>query len=384
MSRKAFEGGKSQAKGTEPVSDRVKQAASAKTNSGPEVSASSKRNGIPTRRLGRIPYDATVIGLGGATVASNTLTIEEGVKFTHSILDEGVNYIDVAPSYGDAESKIGPVMTTRREEVFLACKTGERSKEGADRELMQSLKTLQTDHFDLYQLHGLNSLEDAEKVLREDGALAAFLEAKEKGLIHYIGITSHIPEIVAWMLNAFDFDSILVPLNSFDRFVSQTEAGVIQQARIKNAAVIAMKPWLHNTDVPNTETAFRYVLSRPISVLLPRHMAGYMEQAIKVAREFDGFSREEEEKLLAWYGSSLCRQCNYCIPCPKGIDIPLLFRLKEIKGRFNREDVPPEQEYASLPFKADACDECGECEKYCPFQIPIVERLKEIHRVLTG
>lgn len=349
---------------------------------GSPAAPSSKRNGIPTRRLGRIPYEATIVGLGGVTISANAKSIEEGAQLTHSILDEGVNYIDVAPSYGDAQEKIGPAMKTRREEVFLACKTLERSKQGAARELRESLRKLQTDHFDLYQLHGLDSFADTEKVLSEDGALAAFLEAKEQGLIRYIGITGHHTEAIARMLNAYDFDSVLTPVNPFDRFVTRAEYGLIRQARARNASVVAIKPfgdWGNDAGVPE-EIALRYVFSRPICVLIPRSIQGYEQKAIEAAREYEGFSREEEEQLLASFGNRLCRQCGYCAPCPKEIDIPLILRL----GNYRRWGGFAQLEYTSLSIKGDVCNECGQCEKRCPFEIPIIERLKEVHRKLSA
>jgi len=128
----------------------------------------------------------------------------------------GVNHIDVAPSYGEAELRVGPWLAQHRNDIFLGCKTRERTKDGAGKELRRSLERLRMDHVDLYQLHAVTDMETLEETLAPGGALDAILEAKDEGLLRYIGITGHghqAPEVFAEALRRFDFDTVMFPLN---------------------------------------------------------------------------------------------------------------------------------------------------------------------------
>ncbi len=131
-------------------------------------------------------------------------------------LAAGVNHIDVAPSYGKAEELIGPWMPRIRKQVFLGCKTTERTQEGAAAELRRSLERLRVDSFDLFQLHSVTNMEVLDQVLRPGGALDAVLDARREGLTKYIGITGHghaAPRVFGEALRRFDFDTVLFPIN---------------------------------------------------------------------------------------------------------------------------------------------------------------------------
>jgi aryl-alcohol dehydrogenase-like predicted oxidoreductase len=140
----------------------------------------------------------------------------EADKVIEQVIEAGVNHIDIAPSYGQAEERVGPWMPRERGRFFLGCKTMERTKEGAWNELRQSLKRLQTETFDLYQCHAITTMEELDSVTMKGGALEALVEARQSGLIKYIGITGHgvnVPKIYLEALRRFDFDSVLFPLN---------------------------------------------------------------------------------------------------------------------------------------------------------------------------
>jgi aryl-alcohol dehydrogenase-like predicted oxidoreductase len=128
----------------------------------------------------------------------------------------GVNHIDVAPTYGEAERRIGPWLARHRGEIFLGCKTRERREDGAGQELRRSLERLQTDYVDLYQLHAVTDMETLKETLAPGGALEAILRAKDEGLLHFIGLTGHghqAPAVFAEALRRFPFDTVMFPLN---------------------------------------------------------------------------------------------------------------------------------------------------------------------------
>lgn len=163
------------------------------------------------RRLGKTEHMSSVVTFGSAALWSVTqgeadAAIELAIKY-------GVNIFDVSPMYGQAEVRLGPWMEKHHKDIFLACKTSERSKTRAWESIKRSLETLKVDYFDLYQFHGVSDLETLNVVLGPDGALEAALEAKEQGLVRHIGITGHRPFVHIEALNRFDFETVLFPIN---------------------------------------------------------------------------------------------------------------------------------------------------------------------------
>ena len=166
------------------------------------------------RRFGRSSHMSTIAIFGAA--AFWEIEQKDADKIMEMVIEAGINHIDVAPSYGQAEQRIGPWMPRERERFFLGCKTMERTKDGAWNELQGSLKRLQTDRFDLYQLHAVTNMEELDACTMSGGALEAVVEARQQGLTRHIGITGHganVPRLFIEALHRFDFDSVLFPLN---------------------------------------------------------------------------------------------------------------------------------------------------------------------------
>lgn len=169
---------------------------------------------METRRFGRTGHMSTVAIFGAA--AFYEISQEDADKTMEQVIEAGINHIDVAPSYGQAELRIGPWMPRERGRFFLGCKTMERTKEGAWKEMQESLKRLQTDAFDLYQAHAVTTMEELDAITMKGGALEAFEQARREGLTRFLGITGHgvnAPQIYLEALRRFDFDSVLFPLN---------------------------------------------------------------------------------------------------------------------------------------------------------------------------
>lgn len=155
------------------------------------------------RAYGETGVSLSVIGFGGIVVMGAEQ--EEANRRVRAAFDRGINYFDVAPSYGDAESKLGPALVGIRDDVFLACKTGKRTRNEAAAELRESLERLQTDHFDLYQLHAVSSVEEAQTCLAPGGALEAFQEAQDAGLVKYLGFSAHNADAAVLLMEQFPF-----------------------------------------------------------------------------------------------------------------------------------------------------------------------------------
>lgn len=273
---------------------------------------------IPQRRLGKTGVELSIIGLGGIVVMNAEQSVANNT--VAEAVDRGVNYFDVAPSYGNAQDRLGPALEPFRKRVFLACKTGKRDREGSAAELEQSLKALRTDHFDLYQLHGLTKMEELDKALGPKGAMETFLAARKAGKIRWLGFSAHSVETALAALDRFDFDTILFPIN-FVLF-SQANFGpqVVARAKEKGMGILALKAmaktkwpesvkanerpnpkcWYQPCAMPEEASlALRWTLSRPITAAVPPGDERFYPLALDVAQRFEPLREEEEKALLA-------------------------------------------------------------------------------------
>lgn len=195
------------------------------------------------RRLGRTGHMASIITFGSACLWNATQ--EEADRAVQLVLEHGVNVFDVAPSYGKAEELLGKWIPKIRSQIFLNEKTLERTREGAMKELRASLEKLGARYFDLYQLHAVSTMEELDTALGKGGAIEAFKEAQEVGLIRFIGITGHSDmRVLAEALRRFDFDTVMLPVNYVSMAFKAPENNfqqVLEIARDKGVGVFAIK-----------------------------------------------------------------------------------------------------------------------------------------------
>jgi len=269
------------------------------------------------RGLGRTGQKSTIVALGGAIFIGKP-DQKEADAFIKLALDRGVNHIDVAPTYGDAETQLGKWVREYRKNIFLACKTRNRTGKEAAEELRRSLEHLQTDHFDLYQLHGLDKPDELETALGPDGAIQAILEAKRQGFVKHIGITSHNPVNIMRALKRFDFDTVLLPVNCVLKAHSQPENDyepVLAVAKEKGIGVIAMKaiakgPWPNEKRPYKTwyqpfdtqreiDEALRFALSQDVTTATSSSDIGLATMMIDAAERFTPMSKEEQMELAS-------------------------------------------------------------------------------------
>ena len=195
---------------------------------------------IPRRPLGSTGSHLSVLGFGGILVMGASQP--DADNLVAEAMDRGINYYDVAPSYGDAEKRLGPALAPYRSKAFLACKTERRDAVGARAHLEQSLRNLQTDHIDLYQLHALTDLEkDVDAVLKPGGALEVLVRARDEGLVRFLGFSAHSPHAALRAMESFPFDTILYPVNIATHVHSSFETLPLQEARKRGMGILALK-----------------------------------------------------------------------------------------------------------------------------------------------
>lgn len=265
------------------------------------------------RKYGKTNVELSVVGFGGILVMNESQ--ESANRIVSEAIERGINYFDVAPSYGNAEERLGPALKPYRSSVFLACKTAKRVKKEAWEELHQSLKRLCTDHFDLYQLHGVTTLEEVKQIFSEGGAIEALVEAREQGIVKYLGFSAHSEEAALALLDLFNFDSVLFPINWVCWHQGDFGPRVVKKAAEKNTAILAIKtlakrrlregeekkwPKCWYAPVESFQEALmavRFTLSLPVtSAVTPGHIE-LLRWMCDAAEMFKPLSKDEEMEI---------------------------------------------------------------------------------------
>jgi len=260
-----------------------------------EMASSTAPPPMPERPLGKTGHVVRLFSLGGQATIEKEGTLDESVAIINRAIDLGVNYLDTAASYGGGISQkyFGEVMATRRDEVFLATKTHNPTRDGSFQLLEQSLESLQTDHLDLWQMHNVRSMEDLERRFSDEGSIHALSEAKEQGIVKNVGITGHAdPDVLIEGLNRFDFDTILLALNPADQYHRPFMDKLLPLANEKGMGVIAMKipargRIFQDGGLTSMREALTWTFSQPIStVIVGCDDVAQLEENISAAADF--------------------------------------------------------------------------------------------------
>lgn len=363
------------------------------------------------RDFGKTGLKTSLLGFGGFHLLE--IPVRDAQSLLNGYLDAGGNYIETAASYGDGESerKIGKSVSHRREEYVLVTKTGERSMQGCLDSLDRSLVNLGTDHVDVLLMHAVGTQEDLQAILGPGGALEGAEKAIKAGKARFVGISMHgQPDVLILALSAYDFSAVMTTINYYDRFnFPEIEDVLVPLANKKQSAIILMKPVADGLLWKSPEQAFRYAFSQPVSVVVAGINNSQMLSAdLRYAEDFIPMTDDEKEALYrdaVELGNYVCRQCGKCLPCPEGIDIPMLFKLE---GYYDRQmadgTVDSAAEYAlkdrlrfwfgnrgmarelygKTAVKADKCTACGQCTPKCPYGLDIVRKLSITDYKLSG
>ena len=298
--------------------DFLKQSAfTAAAAASARLAAASPTQPIARRPLGKTGEQLSIIGFGGIVVMDEDPAHSKNI--VAEAVDRGVNYFDVAPSYGNAQERLGPALAPYRKNCFLACKTEGRTKDDSRKQLEESLRLLKTDHVDLYQFHALTKMTDLDTVLGPGGAMETMEAAKKEGKIRYIGFSVHSQETAVAAMNHYPFDTVLFPVN-FVLF-SQAKFGpqILAKAQEKNMGILALKGmakttwsadqkknhpepkcWYQPAAFPNeAPLGLRWTLGHPITAALPPGDEKYFRLAMDVAQNYKPLEAHEETALLS-------------------------------------------------------------------------------------
>ena len=324
--------------------------------------------------LGRTGLKVSVVGFGG--IPLQRVSEKEAAALVNRALDLGINFFDNARAYTDSEVKLGAALQERREEALIATKALSRTKNEMVAEIKTSLANLRTDYIDLYQLHNVKTKAEFQQICGKDGALAALAEAKAAGRIRHIGITGHIKEFLPETLERPEIETVQFPFNPVE---THATANLFSAAAQADAGVIIMKP-LAGGALRNASLALRYILQHPVTTVIPGMDAlNQVEENAAVGGQTPELTQPEQQQLAEMVqelGATFCRRCDYCQPCPQGIDISTIFLLD---GYLTRYHLPEwaKMRYRNLPAQAADCVDCGACEERCPYQLPIRQMIQQ-------
>jgi aryl-alcohol dehydrogenase-like predicted oxidoreductase len=272
---------------------------------------------ISRRALGKTGEQLSIIGFGGIVVMNEETGAASNI--VAEAVDRGINYFDVAPSYGNAQERLGTALAPFRNKSFLACKTDGRMKDDSRADLERSLRLLKTDHLDLYQFHALTKMTDLDKVLGPGGAIETMEAAKKEGKVRFIGFSVHSAETALAAMDRYDFDTILFPVN----WVLFTQAGfgpqILRRAQEKKMGILALKGmaktvwapdqkanhpqpkcWYQPATFPDEASlGLRWTLGHPITAAIPPGDERYFRLAMDVAQNYKPLETHEERALLS-------------------------------------------------------------------------------------
>ncbi len=352
------------------------------------------------RRLGRTNLQVSIVGFGGTWIAE--LSTPEAVHVVRKAFDLGLNYFDTAKLDGDSEEKIGSALQDVRDQCIIATKTGSRTKKESLEDFECSLKRLKTDRLDLIQLHGIDDERTLAKAMGVDGSLQTCKEARKRGLVDFVGITGHKPRVLTKAVESGEFDTVLVPLNVVTR---QALEELLPAAKAHDVGVVVMKPLSAKTSTLITclyqpslsfvsnepelkallgensdemvNSALRYVLEQDVSVVIPGlRSVSEIETAAKTGEQYGGLTPTEQKRFTFDLGTSYCRDCGQCLPCPQNINVAAILRFQTLYEVYELR-AWGKKLYSGLEVKADKCMGCGECEGKCPYKLPIINMLKK-------
>lgn len=263
-------------------------------------------------KIDKLDYTLSKVAFGGIIVAEESQM--DANNYVAEAIDAGVNYFDVAPTYFNAEERLGPALIGKRKDIFLACKTEDRTRKGSQALLEKSLRLLQTDYFDLYQLHAVYSLEDVEKTFGPNGSFETYVKAKEQGYIKHIGFSAHSTEAALALLEYYDFDSIMFPFNFVSLIKNDYGSFVLKKALEKKMGIIGIKSmvlsehqesdvidypkaWYHPIeDFELARKAVKYTFSKGIDVIIPPGNIAQFRWAVEIMKKYE-ISLNEDDLL---------------------------------------------------------------------------------------
>jgi len=331
------------------------------------------------RVLGKTGFEVSVIGCGGIPIGR--ASFEEAERTIHEAIDCGINYFDTARGYTGSEERFGRALKGKRDKVYIASQAHGRDRKTIMEQIDTSLKTLGVDYIDVYKMHGIGSVEEAEKVLGPDGAVEGLKKAQQQGKIRHFGASGHNIPAMRRLIQSDEMSVILIYCN-FMRSEPATE--VFPLAAQHNVGVTVMKP-LGGGVFAHPDICLRWVLQHPevstISVGMWKPFEVRMNAL--VGEDPTPLTEQEQEWLEAerrYWDRLSCRMCYEHMPCPNGVNISNMM-IADVFYRRNGLGNGFAKSFKAWIEGSTACKRCYQCVMSCPYHLPIPEIIERNARI---
>lgn len=316
------------------------------------------------------------VGMGGIPIMR--LEVDEAVEVIRRAQSKGISFFDTANKYNDSEIKMGLALEGRRDQVVIASKSLARDAETMAAHVDLSLERLRTDRVDIYQHHQVAGMEVLDEIMAPGGSHEALVEARRTGKIDHIGICCHNLDTAVAAMKTGHFDTLQVAFNFIER---EPIEQIFPLARELDIGLIGMKP-LGGGLLRYARLCFGFLTGH--SQIVPVPGMETIDQVDEILSFYEGrpaeLTADEKAEMAAIQqelGQRFCHRCEYCLPCPQGINIPRTLHFRSITAKYSAEDA-----LAWVPKNTDfdlvgECLECGECSARCPYELDIPVLLKE-------
>lgn len=357
--------------------------------------------------LGKTGFNVSELGFGGIPIMSGRdssflaqltdVSYEQAKKALIYSYENGINFYDTAIDYRDSEERIGKALKDVRKNILIASKSKALTYKDMKNDINQSLNQLNTDYIDLYQLHFVRDMDSYEKIMEaETGAIRALYEAKQSGKIRSFGIAAHSKEVLNPAIEADVFDTVQFPFN----VIESEYIDIIKKCKEKNQGIIIMKAFAGGTLTKSTRVtkkynitdedvkrvALLYILNQKIDTVIPG--MGSLEEVQENLGIYSSYinnnatiSLDIIDAIVNEFEKGFCRRCQYCEPCPRGLTIEIILRLRKYAEDYGLEYWAKSQ-YNALKINYTDCRKCGICETKCPYNINIRKELEKSHYIL--
>lgn len=321
-------------------------------------------------KLGNTGMEVSRLGLGG--IPFQYISQTETSRIIQTAFERGVNMFYTSRMYRDSENKIGMAVRDFRDQVVLGTSTHKRKKTDALKEVRESLGNFGVDQIDIYSLHNVLTMSVLKEIMSPAGAYHALEELRVAGYIKHVGISAHQPQTIMAALQMAAFDVVEFPLNYVDREAAE---GLMEELAKRGIGLVTIKPMVFGY-AGSADVALRYVFSRqPDATIVGTYNLDELGENLDI--EARGDAEVTQAEILATIAESekkcfkvFCRRCETCVVCPQGIDIKTALRMYEYFDRYHSWDWARDW-YRAMKPNLQACDNCGICERECPYHLPI-------------
>lgn len=325
-------------------------------------------------KLGKTDLMLTRIGFGGIPI--QRLSEEDAISLIEYGFNSGINWFDTANAYGCSEERFGKALKKfKNKDIYVVSKAQGKELDIFRQQCEQSFQKLQVDYIDLYQFHFVPNI-NVWNNMKKNGTVDYLLELKSKGRIGHIGASAHTRRAALSLLEQPEIETIQFPFNFL--MMEETEE-ILRKCQKANKGFIAMKPFGGGV-LKEARYCIGFISQYQVVTNPGFEKMEEIDEVVSIASSKTALTEEEKQnfkKLVCEFGADYCRRCAYCMPCPQGLQIPMLMHLDSQTARFSPEKLRGAWPLRKSIEDLNNCTGCRQCELKCPYKLPIIKKMKE-------